>query len=256
MDDDCADPGASFVAKAKSGDVTFTYRGMEAALDRVAAKNTADGPYDMLVAFSQGTVVASVLTAMALRGRGQGGGGGGHGEGHGGQGGQGGGAVAAGGDIEGGGDEVGSGSRGGEEAGEGGGGGDGGDGSSGDRRDGAVAAEKEEAGATAATAAAAGRGTAGGPSWRHLVLVGGIVANDRRYADLLSPPLDFPCTMIHGRKDHLLGLSRKLAKCYEAPGVFEHGEGHKFPGPASPLFYEGVVEHVRGTFAEKGGGGV
>ena len=63
---DDGDPARSFVDRVSDASVAFTYTDVEAALDRVEAAIDERGPFDALCAFSQGAVVATLLTARAL----------------------------------------------------------------------------------------------------------------------------------------------------------------------------------------------
>ena len=63
---DDGDPARSFVDRVSDASVAFTYTDVEAALDRVEAAIDERGPFDALCGFSQGAVVATLLTARAL----------------------------------------------------------------------------------------------------------------------------------------------------------------------------------------------
>ena len=63
---DDGDPARSFVDRVSDASVAFTYTDVEAALDRVEAAIDERGPFDAICAFSQGAVVATLLTARAL----------------------------------------------------------------------------------------------------------------------------------------------------------------------------------------------
>ena len=45
-----------------------------------------------------------------------------------------------------------------------------------------------------------------------------------------APPLDFPCTLVHGRQDEFYEYGKRLDAIYPDATVFEHPDGHKFPG--------------------------
>ena len=63
---DDGDPARSFIDRVSDASVVFTYTDVEAALDRVEAAIDERGPFDAICAFSQGAVVATLLTARAL----------------------------------------------------------------------------------------------------------------------------------------------------------------------------------------------
>ena len=52
-----------YLERLKDPSVTYTYTQVEAGLDALEAKIDAAGPFDVLLGFSQGTVVATLLAA-------------------------------------------------------------------------------------------------------------------------------------------------------------------------------------------------
>ena len=66
--------------------------------------------------------------------------------------------------------------------------------------------------------------------WRRNVLVCGMPPRDELYAKLLAPPLDFPCTLIHGKADEYYAHGLRLNQVYRAASVYEHPDGHKCAG--------------------------
>ena len=153
---DDGDPARSFLDRVNDPSVAFTYTDVDAALDRVEAAIDERGPFDAICAFSQGAVVATLLTARCLA--------------------------------------------------------------------------RERAGGA-------------GPSWRRNLLFCGIPPRDARFDALLSPPLDFPATLVHGAQDELMPYGRRLAELYAVPITLEHPDGHRFPAAAG--WYDAVAAELR-----------
>ena len=75
----------------------------------------------------------------------------------------------------------------------------------------------------------------------HQVLVCGMPPRDNRYIELTTqPPIDFPCTLMFGKKDHFYSYGQRLREIYVKPDVFEHERGHEFPAGTDPLNDEWV----------------
>uniref|UniRef100_A0A7S4F1X8 Serine hydrolase domain-containing protein n=1 Tax=Chrysotila carterae TaxID=13221 RepID=A0A7S4F1X8_CHRCT len=63
---DDADPSRAHTDKLLDETITFTYEQVEEGLDYVEAKIQASGPFDAIMGFSQGSIVATMLTARAM----------------------------------------------------------------------------------------------------------------------------------------------------------------------------------------------
>ena len=148
--------------KLQDPSVKFTYTGAPEAVAHVQSAIEKRGPFDALLAFSQGAIVTTLLTAMSLR-----------------------------------------------------------------------------PGATP-------------PSWRHNILVCGMPPRDERYMREFflppAPPLDFPCTLVHGRQDEFYEYGKRLDAIYPNATVFEHPDGHKFPG--SKELTASIAAHLLAALSE------
>jgi len=96
-----------------------------------------------------------------------------------------------------------------------------------------------------------------GPSWSHNLLFSGIPPRDDAYRALFpavttqNAPLQFPTTLIYGKKDPFYRYGQRLREIYDKPIVFEHEEGHKFP--AKKEFNEGLVRHIETALLQSSG---
>ena len=80
---------------------------------------------------------------------------------------------------------------------------------------------------------------------RAQVLVCGMPPRDNRYIELTTqPPIDFPCSLMFGKKDPFYSYGQRLREIYVKPDVFEHERGHEFPASSDPL-NEQWVESLR-----------
>ena len=139
-----------YVEKLSDPSVHFEYKEAEKAIDRVASHIAHHGPYDVLLGFSQGAIIITILTAQRLK------------------------------------------------------------------------AAREQGAAP--------------PEWLLNVLVCGMPPRDDRYIELTTkPPIDFPCSLMFGKKDGFYAYGQRLRDIYVNPDIFEHERGHEFPAATDPL---------------------
>lgn len=138
--------------------VKFTYSDVELAIAKLETHVAGHGPFDALIGFSQGAIVATLATAIAL--------------------------------------------------------------------------ERQQL----------GQGL--GPPWKRVVLICGMPPRDSRYISRFfgAAPLNFPATLVFGKRDPFNRYGQRLKDCFLHPMVMEHDEGHKFP--SSQDFSKQLAEHI------------